>query len=210
MEHYYTNNSETENNYKTIDYYINNEKLSFLTNNAVFSKSQIDFGSDLLNKTILDRFNNTDTNKKLIDIGCGYGALGLTLGHFFDNLSLTLVDINERAIELCKHNANELLSHKNFEIVLSNNFENIDNNTNTYEKTTFDIGITNPPIRTGKANIFAIYDGIYNHLNDNGEIFVVIQKKQGALSSKDKLTQLFGNCEIIAKKSGYMILHSIK
>lgn len=200
MEHYYTNNSQTENSYKTIEYYINDEKLEFLTNNAVFSKSQIDFGSDLLNKTVINTIKND--SKKLLDVGCGYGTLGLTIGHFLDNLDLTLVDINERAVELCKSNSKTLLNHNNIEIFESDLFENVSG--------TFDIGITNPPIRTGKQNVFAIYEGIFNHLNNNGQIFVVIQKKQGALSSKDKLTELFGNCEIIAKKSGYLILHSIK
>lgn len=200
MEHYFTNNSNTTDNIKTIEYYINDEKLEFLTNNAVFSKSYVDFGSDFLNQYVINNVENA--NKKLIDVGCGYGAMGLTIGHFLDNLDLTLIDINERAVALCKENADKLLNHKNVNIFESDIFENVTG--------TFDIAITNPPIRTGKQNVFAIYEACYNHLNDGGEIFVVIQKKQGANSSKDKLTELFGNCNIVDKKSGYMLLHSVK
>ncbi len=200
MEHYFTNNSQTEDNIKTIEYYINDEKLEFLTNNAVFSKSYVDFGSDFLNKFIIENLANV--NKKLIDIGCGYGAMGLTIGHFISNLDLTLIDINERAVELSKENSKSILNHENINIFTSDKFENV---TETY-----DIAITNPPIRTGKQNVFEIYEGCYKHLNSKGELFVVIQKKQGALSSKDKLTELFGNCTVVAKKSGYFILHSIK
>ncbi len=200
MEHYFTNNSQTEDNIKTIDYYINDEKLIFLTNNAVFSKSYVDFGSDFLNKYVIENVENT--NKKLIDVGCGYGAMGLTIGHFLNNLNLTLIDINERAVELCKQNAENILSHKNYNIFTSNIFENVTG--------TFDVAVTNPPIRTGKQNVFLIYESCYNHLNEGGEIFVVIQKKQGSDSSKKKLTELFGNCEVVAKKSGYMLLYSKK
>ncbi len=200
MEHYFTNNSLTEDNIKTIEYFINDEKLEFLTNNAVFSKSYVDFGSDFLNKFVIENIENE--NKKLLDLGCGYGAMGLTIGHFLDKLDLTLVDINERAVDLCKANAKTLLNHENIKIITSDKFVNVTG--------TFDIAVTNPPIRTGKQNIFAIYEGIYEHLNEKGELFVIIQKKQGALSSKDKLTELFGNCTIVDKKSGYMLLHSVK
>ncbi len=200
MEHYFTNNSQTEDKIKTIEYFFNEEKLEFLTNNAVFSKSYVDFGSDFLNKYIIE--NVTNENKKLLDLGCGYGAMGLTIGHFLDNLDLTLVDINERAVELCKENAKNLLNHSNINIIASDKFENVTG--------TFDIAVTNPPIRTGKQNVFAIYEGCYEHLNPKGELYVIIQKKQGALSSKDKLTELFGNCSVVDKKSGYMLLHSVK
>ncbi len=200
MEHYFTNNSQTEDNIKTIEYFINEDKLEFLTNNAVFSKSYVDFGSDFLNKYIIENVPNE--KKRLLDVGCGYGAMGLTIGHFLDNLDLTLVDINERAVELCKENAATNLSHTNINIITSDKFENVTG--------TFDIAVTNPPIRTGKQNIYAIYEGCYEHLTSGGELFVVIQKKQGALSSKDKLTELFGNCTVVAKKSGYFLLHSKK
>ncbi len=200
MEHYFTNNSQTEDNIKTIEYFIFDEKLEFKTNNAVFSKSYVDFGSDLLNKYIIENVENS--NKKLIDVGCGYGAMGLTIGHFLNNLDLTLIDINERAITLCEENAKTILDHENIDIFKSDVCENV---TDTY-----DIAITNPPIRTGKDNVFAIYEGCYNSLNDGGEIFVVIQKKQGAASSEKKLVELFGNCEVVTKKAGYMLLHSVK
>ncbi len=200
MEHYFTNNSQTEDKIKTIEYFINEEKLEFLTNNAVFSKSYVDFGSDFLNKFVIENIENE--KKRLLDLGCGYGAMGLTIGHFLDKLDLTLVDINERAVDLCKTNAKTLLNHENINIITSDKFEKVTG--------TFDIAVTNPPIRTGKQNVFAIYEGIYEHLNTKGELFVIIQKKQGALSSKDKLTELFGNCTVVDKKSGYMLLHSVK
>jgi len=70
--------------------------------------------------------------------------------------------------------------------------------------------ITNPPIRAGKDVVFSIYEGAYERLDKSGELWVVIQKKQGAPSSKEKLESLFGNCEIITRDKGYYILKSVK
>ncbi len=200
MEHYFTNNTQTEDNFRTIDYYINDEKLEFLTNNAVFSKSSVDFGSDFLNKFVIESLDNSP--KKLLDLGCGYGAMGLTIGHFLDNLHLTLVDINERATYLCEKNAKTILNHSNFNVVTSNILDDVND--------TFDVIVLNPPIRTGKENIFAMYEACYEKLNVGGEFFVVIQKKQGAPSTKNKLTELFGNCVVADKDSGYFLLVSKK
>ncbi len=200
MEHYFTNNTQTDDNFKTIEYYINNEKLEFLTNNAVFSKGSVDFGSDFLNKYVIENYENSP--KKLLDLGCGYGAMGLTIGHFLDSYDLTLVDINERATYLCTENANKLLNHSNFKVVTSNILDNVDD--------TFDLVVLNPPIRTGKQNVYAMYEACYEKLNAGGELIIVIQKKQGAPSSKDKLTELFGNCVIADKDSGYFLLISRK
>ncbi len=196
MEHYFTNNTQTDDNFKTIDYYINDEKLEFLTNNAVFSKSSVDFGSDFLNKYVIENYENKPM--KLLDLGCGYGAIGLTIGHFLNNLDITLVDINERATFLCGENAKTLLNHSDFRVVTSNILDNVTD--------TFDLAVLNPPIRTGKQNVYAMYEACYEKLNVGGELVVVIQKKQGAPSSKDKLTELFGNCVVADKDSGYFLL----
>ncbi len=200
MEHYFTNNTQTDDNFKTIEYFINDEKLEFLTNNAVFSKGGVDFGSHFLNKYVIKNYENSPL--KLLDLGCGYGAMGLTIGHFLDNLDITLVDINERATYLCEKNANSILNHSNFKVFTSNILDSVSD--------TFDLAVLNPPIRTGKQNVFAMYEACYEKLNSGGELIVVIQKKQGAPSSKDKLTELFGNCTIVDKDSGYFLLVSRK
>ena len=80
----------------------------------------------------------------------------------------------------------------------SNIFESVNEN--------YDRILTNPPIRAGKEVVYSFFDGAFEHLNDDGKLYVVIQKKQGAKSAIDKLTSLFGNCEILYKKSGYFIL----
>lgn len=199
MEHYFTNNSQTKHNVKPTNYYINDEVLTFYTDNAVFAKSKIDFGTSLLNHYLIEEVDTN--NKQILDVGCGYGAIGLTIGYFDSTANLTMVDINERAVELCRINADKLLNRP-VTVLQSDLLTNV---TGTY-----DIVVTNPPIRTGKANIFNLYTQAYDKLNIGGSIYVVIQKKQGAPSTRQKLTELFGNCELVKRDAGYFILSSTK
>ena len=74
----------------------------------------------------------------------------------------------------------------------------------------YDVIISNPPIRAGKKVVFEILEKAYDHLNVNGELWIVIQKKQGAPSAKKKMEEVFGNCEVVTKDKGYYILKSMK
>ena len=113
-----------------------------------------------------------------------------------------MIDINESAISLAKKNV-EQNKAQNVTVLKSNIYENIK------EEESFDYILTNPPIRAGKKVIYEIYDGAIKHLNQNGELWVVIQKKQGAPSTIDHLNAIFGNCEIVTKEKGYFILKSV-
>lgn len=199
MEHYFTKNSQTNHNIKPTNYYIKDEVLTFYTDNAVFAKSKVDFGTNLLNHYVIEEVDTQ--NKQILDVGCGYGAIGITIGYFEPTASLTMVDINERAVELCTTNSEKILKSK--ATVLQSDL--LTNVTGMY-----DIILTNPPIRTGKANIFNLYTQAYDKLNVGGSIYVVIQKKQGAPSTRDKLTELFGNCDLVRRDAGYFILSSTK
>ena len=139
--------------------------------------------------------------KTLLDVGCGYGTLGISLKKAYPWLHVEMVDVNERAIAL----ANESIEHNQENDIIaykSSVYENV--------KDTFDIIVSNPPIRAGKKIVFEILEKAYDHLNNQGELFIVIQKKQGAPSAKKKMEDVFGNCEIIKRDKGYFILKSVK
>ena len=112
-----------------------------------------------------------------------------------------LIDINEKAVNLAMENKIKNLV-KNATIYVSNLYENV--------KNTFDVIVSNPPIRAGKVVVHAVVIDAYNYLNSSGEIYLVIQKKQGAASLEKKLLEVFGNVEVVNKKNGYFILKSIK
>ena len=200
MEQYFTQNPTTEKELYQYDWNIGAEKFNFYTSNSVFSKNGMDFGSMLLVETAINE--NEKFEGSILDLGCGYGPIGVTLAKFLNKSVVTMSDVNERALELCLMNAKENKVSDKVKIINSTAFENID------EK--FDMIVTNPPIRAGKEVIFSFYEGAYEHLNEGGKLYVVIQKKQGAPSTKTKLESLFGNCETAEKKSGYFIFRAVK
>ena len=168
------------------------QSFHFYTDAGVFSKKMVDYGSQvLLNALDLER------GKNLLDVGCGYGPLGISLAKV-QGVQSTMIDINSRAIDLAKKNAerNGVVAH----IFQSNIYENVS------EK--FDYIISNPPIRAGKKVVHEIIEGAFDHLNQGGSLTIVIQKKQGAPSAKVKMEDVFGNSEIIRKDKGYYILRS--
>ncbi len=169
--------------------------MRFKTDRGVFSKNGIDYGS----RVLLENYH-PEGAKTLLDVGCGYGTLGLTLAKKFD-LSVTMVDVNSRALDLCRQNAIDN-AVSNTEIELSNIYEAVS------EK--YDAIISNPPIRAGKEVVHEILTGAFDYLNDGGHLTIVIQKKQGAPSAQRKMEEVFGNCQLVARDKGYFILRSYK
>ncbi|MBP1925679.1 16S rRNA (guanine1207-N2)-methyltransferase [Sedimentibacter acidaminivorans] len=200
MEQYFTKNPETKKEIYKFDWNIGKDRYFFYSSNSVFSKNGLDFGSMLLIETVINE--NKNFNGKILDMGCGYGPIGIIIAKAIANSNVTMADINERALELANMNAKENNVETKVKIISSSSFENIN------EK--YDIIVTNPPIRAGKEVVFSFYEGAYNRLNEGGKLYVVIQKKQGAPSSKDKIKSLFGNCEVADKKSGYFILCGVR
>ena len=200
MEHYFTNNPNTKEEFYKVECIVKDTKYKFTTNNSVFSKKNLDFGSRLMIETVLDDMDNEDG--ELLDMGCGYGPVGIIIGKNNPKLEITFADVNNRALNLTKRNINDNGVTNKFEVVESDVYGNIDKN--------YDYILTNPPIRAGKKIVHKILEESIEHLNKNGVLYVVIQKKQGAPSAKAKLIEVFGNCEIIKKSAGYNILKSIK
>jgi 16S rRNA (guanine1207-N2)-methyltransferase len=200
MEQYFTKNPTTEKEIYKFDWNIGKDRFYFYTSNSVFSKKGVDFGSMVLVETVVKE--NANFKGSILDLGCGYGPIGVMLAKLIENANVTMSDVNERALELAKMNAEENKVKSRVKTLSSSAFENINEN--------FDMIVTNPPIRAGKDVIFSFYEGAYEHLNKGGHLYVVIQKKQGAPSTKEKLESLFGNCETAEKKSGYFIFRAEK
>lgn len=140
-------------------------------------------------------------------MGCGYGPIGITISSKLISGEVKLADINQRAVNLVKENIriNEYLINKNVKLTT---FQ-----SDGFDKTIgegYDYIIINPPIRAGKLVVFKLYEEAYKHLNDNGELWIVIQKKQGAPSSIVKLKELYSEVEIIKGSKGYFVIRSNK
>ena len=201
MSHYFSEVQDVKSLKKIINYEIKNEKFEFLTDNGVFSKTKVDFGTDVMLRTFLNE-NKKLENIQILDIGCGYGVVSVVLKRFFEKAKILSTDVNERALELTRENIQKNNRTDDFEVRKSFVFDNISEN--------FDMILSNPPIRAGKQVIFEIYEKSFFHLNKNGKFYCVIQTKHGAKSTKKKLEELFGNCTTLVIEAGYRIFRCVK
>lgn len=196
MSHYYKTDDTLPKDLNNIQVKLRSNSFVFYTQAGVFSKSALDYGSKLLIENIVI----SDQVKTIIDVGCGYGPIGLSLAKN-NNLFVYMYDINERAVNLSKHNA------------LTNEISNVEikhNDLLNGISVKADMIVTNPPIRAGKQTVFKLYEQAFELLNSNGQFYCVIQRKQGAPSSYNKLMELYGNCEVITKSKGYWIIKANK
>ena len=191
---YFAENPDAKHDIHELNVELLGQRLTFLTDAGVFSKKMIDYGSRVL-LSVLD----FEAGEQVLDVGCGYGPLGLTLAKA-QGVTATMVDINQRALDLAQKNAER-------NQISADIFQ-----SNVYEKVTgiFDHIISNPPIRAGKQVVHEVISGSYEHLTEGGDLTLVIQKKQGAPSAKSKMEAVFSNCEIVKKDKGYYILRSEK
>jgi 16S rRNA (guanine1207-N2)-methyltransferase len=197
-EHYYSKEQNVESAPRYLDFTLREHSLRFKTDNGVFSKGEVDFGSRLLVETYQFPENNGD----LLDVGCGYGPIGLSLAKDDPNRSVHMVDVNERALSLAKENAAQNQIH-NASIYESDCLKSV-------TKVDFGAILTNPPIRAGKKVVHEILEQSFNYLMAGGELWVVIQKKQGAPSAIELLKGLFAEVEVVEKKKGYFIIKATK
>jgi 16S rRNA (guanine1207-N2)-methyltransferase len=197
-EHYYSRTQNVESDPKFWDFTLKNNHFRFKTDNGVFSKREVDFGSRLL----IESFEMPNTEGLILDVGCGYGPIGLSIAKYYHDRMIHMVDVNERAIELAKENA-EHNRIQNVKVYESDRLLNVKENT-------FAAILTNPPIRAGKKTVHDIFEQSFEHLTSQGELWVVIQKKQGAPSAIEKLNNLFNHVETIDKSRGYFVIKAQK
>ncbi len=191
----YFSNEKLPSKVKKINAKICNQEFTFLTDNGVFSKDKVDFGSRLL----LESIPLLEVGAKVLDVGCGYGTIGIVINKL-TGASVDMVDVNKRAIHLALRNIKENDCRDTYA------FE-----SNCYQSVTlkYDTIITNPPIRAGKDVVYEIVMGAVNHLNVSGNLFLVVRKEQGAKSLISKLNEVY-NVEIIERKSGYFVIKCYK
>ena len=190
MGQYFTNDNLPSNVRRT-ECVVLGRKFVFLTDNGVFSKDGLDFGSRLLLETI----PLEEVGGKILDMGCGYGVFGIVIGKLVQT-HVDMVDVNLRAIHLAQRNIKE--NHVNdINVFESNVYENVTGKYSTI--------VTNPPIRAGKKVVYDIVMGAKDYLESDGKLFLVIRKEQGAKSLIVDLQKIY-NVSILEKKKGFFII----
>lgn len=197
--YYYTHNPEVVHDEKQWNFEIFQHDFKFTTDNGVFSKRTVDYGS----RTLLAAFDPSQLPAgAILDLGTGYGPIGMALAYQSPERTVDMVDVNELALSLARKNT-ALNQITNVNIFTSDVYEQV-------TKTDYAAIVTNPPVRAGKDVVAAMLTGAVSRLVTGGTLTVVLQKKQGAPSAKKLMQASFGNCQIIKKDKGYYILQSVK
>jgi len=198
MSHYFQYDSSIISNEKQIEFSIDGRKIKLFTDNGVFSKNRIDEGTLVLLEAIVP----LRLTGRILDLGCGYGPLGLTIALTSPLCSVDMSDINVRALELAKKNVEMLGLSQRVTILHSDVYENIEG--------PYDSIVVNPPIRAGKRVTYSMYEGAKQYLIDGGSLYVVIRRAQGAESASKYIETVFGNVCLLLRNKGYYILKATK
>ncbi len=190
-EYYYTENPTSAHEARSFTSVFVGRTLGFDTDAGVFSKQHIDPGSELLCKSLPDNLSG-----RVLDMGCGWGAMTVMTLSRFPEVEMTMVDVNDRALDLARKNVEKNQMHAR--AVHSDGFEGVDG--------VFDAIITNPPIRAGKAVIYKMFEEAKAHLVSGGSLYLVIRKQQGAPSALKFLKTLYKKAEVIERDGGYWII----
>jgi 16S rRNA (guanine1207-N2)-methyltransferase len=196
-QHYYSQQPEARHDRRSINTELRGKSLRFTSDAGVFSKGDIDYGSRVLIEAMV-----IPDGAGVLDVGCGYGPIGISAAYLAPKGHVTMIDINSRAVELARENAQHN-GIRNVTVMQSDVLSAVQGRK-------FDVILTNPPIRAGKAVVHQIFEQAYDHLHEGGSLWIVIQKKQGAPSAVAKLESLFPVVEEVGKDKGYRIIRAQK
>lgn len=191
--HYYSENPNVKRLSKEIIVNIKDITLKFITDNGIFSKKGLDFGT----RTLLENINVEKIKGQVLDLGCGYGPIGIYISKK-TGIEVDMIDVNSISLELSKKNA--LLNQVTVNVMYSDKYEKINKK--------YDLIITNPPIRIGKKGLYEILFNAKDYLIKGGQLWLVIHKDQGAKSLiKDLKTEY--NVSIVEKNKGFYVICAV-
>ncbi len=191
-EHYFTPRPASRGKRQTFTTTLRGHKLRLVTEPSVFSRARVDRGTRLL-----VRHMEVGEEDRFLDLGCGYGVVGIVAALLAPHGQVALFDINERAVALARRNlaANNI---QNAEALQGDGFAPLADRT-------FDVIALNPPIRAGIPVVHRLIDGSKDHLSPAGRFYLVARTKQGVLRLAQKMTEVFGQAEAVAKGGGYRL-----
>lgn len=196
-DHYFVKHPKSKLKLGIIRTYLRGRPFEFLTASGVFSKKRLDLGTRLLIESMI-----LPREGCILDVGCGYGAVGIAAAIFNPNLSIVMVDVNERAVWLAKQNI-ENNCVDNVEVRQGNLYEAV-------EGLNFNCVLSNPPVSAGMETVKAIIAGALECMKSKALFQMVVRSKVGGKRLCAILEETFGNADVLARESGYRVLVSKK
>lgn len=193
-DHYYTVHPSSAHDLRTCTVDVLGVQSQFTTDAGVFSRDGLDTGTRALLEAL------PPLHGRVLDLGCGWGPVGVTLARKYPEAELVMTDVNQRAVDLSARNL--AANGARAEVCQGDGFENVSGS--------FDFVITNPPIRAGKAAIYRMFADAHDRLNPDGQLFIVIRKQQGAPSALKYLREQFTGAEVVARESGFWVIRADK
>lgn len=191
-EHYYTEMPSSTHNERQVALTALGNALTFTTDAGVFSRDGLDRGTEALLEAL------PPLSGRVLDLGCGWGAVGVALAKRYPALEVVMTDINQRAVALARCNLAQ--NGVRAEVVQGDGFAAVTG--------AFDAIVTNPPIRAGKAVIYGLFDAAREHLKPGGALYVVIRKQQGAPSALKHLRETWAEVEVIDRSGGFHVIRA--
>ena len=190
MAYYFDKNTNVKSNEVTTRAEIGGKLYTFKTDNNVFSKKGLDFGT----RTLLESIDIKNISGDVLDFGCGYGPIGIYIKSNTE-ANVDMIDVNERALNLARSNAS--INKINVNIFESDIYSNVEKK--------YDYIITNPPIRVGKKILYEILIKAKEHLKENGHLIFVINKDQGAKSTMKDMEKYY-SVKLLEKNKGFYVI----
>lgn len=192
-EHYFTGAPTSRHDIRRISARVDGLELAFDTDAGVFSRDGLDAGTELMIRAL------PQLSGRVLDMGCGWGALGLFLKARNPEIALTMADINARAVELARSNA--ALNSLKCEALISDGFEALKGRM-------FESIAMNPPIRAGKKVIYELFNAARAHISPGGALYIVIRTRQGADSALRQLTDAYESARVIERGGGFKVIEA--
>ena len=191
-DHYYTENPASAHDERRVAVRALGQALTFTTDAGVFSRDGLDRGTEVLLNAL------PPLSGRVLDLGCGWGAVGVALGKANPALEIVMTDVNARAAELSRRNARD--NGVTATVVQGDGFEAVTGR--------FDAIVTNPPIRAGKAVIYGLFERTRDYLSPGGALYIVIRKQQGAPSALKFQQERYASVEILDREAGFWVLRA--
>lgn len=192
-EHYYTKKPKSKPKPRLISIFVENRELLFKTSSSMFSPKRVDKATILL-------IEYMRPGEKILDLGCGYGPIGIAAASLNPQSSVTMVEINERAANSARENVS-LNQIRNARVIESDFFEEIDDK--------FDTIMMNPPIAIGLRRLFALIEECKSYINKGGVLQIVARHKKGGARIEARMKEVFGNVETLVKSGGFRVYMSL-